>query len=228
MAGKTLYEILGVAKGAAPEVVTAAYGAQREKIGKGPKNEGTAALSLAVEEAYRTLGNPQLRAAYDRKLLGMAPVRVVAAAPVDERSWLARNLISIFVLLCVVAVSVYAYESYRRQALETQRALEEKQKKLEAEKAELEAKEAERQRADDEAKARVEAQQQYIWEQQVRARAGALARQQQYQQVMDQAQAQREQQQEDFRRRQEEVQAKIRLQQEKQKLRQMQCASGIC
>lgn len=78
------YRILGVKKTATPEEITKAYRAKVKRLhpDTNPGDEAAKAKYAEVDEAYRILSDPALRAEYDRT--GSAPPR--RAAPVDAAS----------------------------------------------------------------------------------------------------------------------------------------------
>lgn len=238
MAGKNLYEILGVATSATPEVIEAAYQVRLQKLEKLSSKEHADAMRVALNEAYKTLSNGEQRARYDRAQRGMPPQGVpqprmtAAAEAVDDRSWLARNMVWILALVVVAISSGYFYEKQRRAKVEAQRVLEQEQARIAAERAEREAQEAERERAAAESKRKADAQREYYWSQQVRSRAAIdiqrrdreLARQE----AAERSRLERERRAEEAQQRREEYAARARLEQEKRKLRQLQCANGPC
>ena len=72
MADKTLYDILEISSGASPEMVRTAYERLSAKFDPdSAANQGNAAAKVqsdAIKEAFFTIGNPEKRAQYDKKL----------------------------------------------------------------------------------------------------------------------------------------------------------------
>ncbi|QOD05856.1 J domain-containing protein [Pseudarthrobacter sp. BIM B-2242] len=81
MASISHYAVLDISPDAAPEDVKRAY---RSMAGKThPDRGGMTHMFRMVQEAYETLSDPDLRAAYDREM-GFAPVPDAPAARYDE------------------------------------------------------------------------------------------------------------------------------------------------
>lgn len=141
MAEKTLYDILEVSQTASDEAIRAAYERLvarliREASGKSPDDSESLRL-LALREAFLTLGNPQKRAQYDRRLAAewLAPKR--------EPFWSVSR--AIVVLLALAVGAIYLWHDRRAQtaALEAQKAIaaektREEAARLEAERLRLE------------------------------------------------------------------------------------------
>ena len=64
---RNYYRILQVQPDAAPEVIRASYHTMMRKLKMHPDLGGSTSEASLLNEAYETLGNPQLRAAYDAK-----------------------------------------------------------------------------------------------------------------------------------------------------------------
>ena len=133
MAGKTLYEILGVPESAALDAINAAYAANLSALDAEGDKAASAAGRLALKEAFRILANEQLRRGYDGRLaLARAPAPVVIHA--DEPSWFSKYSPGILVLVAVAAVPGYFLNERRVERLAAERVAEirraEEKKKL--------------------------------------------------------------------------------------------------
>ena len=225
MAGKNLYEILEVARNATPEVVSAAYRLQCERLnGRALKDsDGAAALRLAVDEAYNTLSNPQMRSRYDLRL--RQPIPVDPQISVDESSWFVRNWAWLSILVIVIAGAGYFHDKSRKERVAAERKLAEQQLILERERAEQAAAEAARQAAAAEIKAKQDRDKESAWSEQVRARArvDAIRRGQ-----LEDRNRQLEERQQETERLRQENEARRNLEREKAKLRALECARGPC
>ena len=117
MSKRNLYEVLEVTPQAAPEVIEAQYQALMQRlIGRTNRGHATDLERMALEEAHRTLTNPELRRRYDARIAAPAPVH--PSMEVRE-SWLSRNR-RMLLLFALLAVCAYGY----RQHLEAERAAE--------------------------------------------------------------------------------------------------------
>src|SRR6186997_1956037 len=133
MAGKTLYEILGVPESASVEVIHAAHASSLSKL-NAEGGEAAAPGRMALSEAFRILSNEQLRRGYDGRLaLARAPAPTVIQ--VEERSWLARFSPVFLVLVADAAIPGYFLNERRIERLAAERVAEirraEEKKKLE-------------------------------------------------------------------------------------------------
>lgn len=81
MTKKTLYELLEVSKNASEEILEFAYKSKREKLlAQDLSNEDVKNSLLILDEAWRTLSDPEKRKSYDLKLL--VDERPVVQSPV--------------------------------------------------------------------------------------------------------------------------------------------------
>ncbi len=105
---KTLYSILGVDPGVDPDDLEQAY--LRRKVGypqaKLDADDNARIQWQGIEQAYKTLTNPDSRAMYDRRLKS-AGVKTVTVAPAyddDGTGWFSsRNVIIIGVIVLLVS-----------------------------------------------------------------------------------------------------------------------------
>jgi curved DNA-binding protein CbpA len=110
MPGQTLYEILEVRQTASQVAIRAAWerlSAQWDPVR--PYNTDAEARTryAAIKDAYSTLGNPQKRAAYDKRL------NVASKAPVSKPSRALHKFA--VVVLAALAVAGYNYSGKREQ-----------------------------------------------------------------------------------------------------------------
>jgi curved DNA-binding protein CbpA len=110
MPSQTLYEILEVRQTASQVAIRAAWerlSAQWDPVR--PYNSDAEARTryAAIKDAYSTLGNPQKRAAYDKRL------NLASKAPVSKRSGAIPKFA--VVLLAALAVAGYNYGGQREQ-----------------------------------------------------------------------------------------------------------------
>ena len=114
---RNLYEVLEVTPQAAPEVIEAQFQALMQRlINRTNRGHATDLERMALEEAHRTLTNPELRRRDDARITAPAPVH--PSMEVRE-SWFSRNR-RMLLLFALLAVCAYGY----RQHLEAERAAE--------------------------------------------------------------------------------------------------------
>lgn len=117
------YEILEVSQNASPEVIKAAYKSlmQRYHPDRNPGNEGAAAHSVAVAQAYDVLSDPLRRATYDRELRSQSETvdlvsararNVLARASLDDTEsatrwwvWLPLGILAVALLWFILSPS---------------------------------------------------------------------------------------------------------------------------
>ena len=219
---KTLYEVLEVAQTASHETIEAAYRTLSERIKTRAARDpqGAAVMATAVDEAYRTLSNEDLRARYDARI---APRPVLNAIPeVDDRPWLLRNWVLILVL-ALAAGGAYGYHRHvEKEKAAIAKALREKEELLAKQKAEQEERERLQAEAREARRKQIEAAQYQVWVDQNRRLGEAYARQEQHQRARIQQDAARQQRMEEMAKQREEMQARARLEQEKRKLEQLE------
>lgn len=230
MAGKTLYEILGVPESATAEAINAAYASNLSALDVEGDKAASAAGGLALKEAFRILSNEQLRRGYDGRLaLARSPAPAVIQ---DEQSWLARYSPGLLILVAVAAIPGYFLNERRIERLAAEKVAEirraEEKKKLE----ELEARRADALLREEERQKRLEESRRYAMEQQERARArlSSMVVDRHIQQETQSARQEQERQRrmEEMQRTREENEARMRLEKDKRLLRQYQCANGPC
>jgi len=73
------YEVLGVAQGAAPSEIRAAYRRAARASHPDRHGDGSSARMAAVNDAWRVLGDPTLRRAYDEQLADLRATRPTSA-----------------------------------------------------------------------------------------------------------------------------------------------------
>jgi hypothetical protein len=228
MAGKSLYGILEVAPNATPEMLSAAYRVQCERLDARAKKDPDTArvLRLAVDEAYHTLSDPHARGRYDLKLRQQTVfVSPVPEALLDDRSWFARNWAWMFLLVAIVGGGGYYYDKNKKERAAAERALVEQKAALEKERADRAAEDAARAAAVAEAESKRQREREIVWSEQVRAQArGDYQRRVQ----AEQRDRQMEERREEAERLRQENEARRNLEREKIKLRQLQCGSGPC
>ena len=221
LAAKNLYEILEVAQNATPETIEAAYQSICARLRKRAERDaaGAAVLQSALDEAYRTLSNPDQRKRYDIKLVS----RSIPIAPaVDDRPWLVRHAFAL-IILGVSLASGYGYHRHvqsERAAAEAR--LREQEVLLAKQKAERDEEER-RQAANAQARQkRIEDAQYQLWVDKARREGTAHVRQQEAIKRRDEQDAARQQRMEDMAKQREEAQARARLEQEKYKLQRLE------
>ena len=151
---KTLYSILGVDPGVSVDDLEQAF--LRRKVGypqaKLDSDDNSRIQWQGIEQAYKTLSNPDARAMYDRRLANAGVKTVtVTSREIDEAGsgWLStRNIITAGVILIVIAGMWFyqAREKTRMQKEVLEQALriaeEEKKKQAELQSAEEERRQA--------------------------------------------------------------------------------------
>jgi len=213
---KTLYQALEVAQNASPETIDAAYRSVsarlRERQARDP--DGAALARTAVEEAYRTLSNENLRRRYDTRLaFGGADARPVFET--EERPWIARNM-PWLLMAAAAAAGAYGYHHHvqgERAAVAAQ--LREKEELLARQQAESDEAARRSREAEESRKRRMDDARYQVWVDQTRREAAAHSRR------LEQDAA-REQRVEEMTRRREEAEARRRLEQEKVRLRHLE------
>jgi curved DNA-binding protein CbpA len=147
MAGRTLYDVLELSSSASSESIRAAYERLSAKFDPGrPENANRPDVRLladAVKEAFLTLGNPAIRAQYDKKLAtrSQPPVEILEES---EPFWTIPKLTAL-VLIVMIGAGFY-YKNKRdenrlaaEKAIATAKAKEaEETAKAEAERTRLE------------------------------------------------------------------------------------------
>lgn len=148
MAKKNLYEVLETVPNASAETIEAQYLALLERLaGRTLRGNSTELERMALEEAHRTLINPELRKRYDARI---APAAVHPGMETAEESWFARNR-RLMLLFALFAVCGFGYHRHAqeeraaeaRAARERQAVIERQQQAMLAEEARLKAEAAE-------------------------------------------------------------------------------------
>ena len=80
------YEVLGVAQGAAPSEIRAAYRRAARATHPDRHGDGSSGRMAAVNDAWRVLGDPALRRAYDEQLADLRAARPTSAASGSARA----------------------------------------------------------------------------------------------------------------------------------------------
>ena len=117
MAKKNLYEVLEIVPEASPETIEASYRGLLERLaGRTHRGLSTDLERMALEEAHRTLSNPDLRKRYDGRIA--APVAVHPSMEQAQESWLARNrrMLLLFVLFAVCGFGYHRHAEEERAA----------------------------------------------------------------------------------------------------------------
>lgn len=234
MAIKTLYTLLGVEPIASPQEIEDAF--LRLKVrypeSKLAVDEAARNQFQAIQQAYATLGNPDSRSLYDRKLAS-AGMRVARPEPLEESetSWMSTRNIVVGGTILLIGATMWFYHA-REQARVQQEIADRALKVIEEErrqKAELAAQEAQRRQTlfEEGQRQREEAQARQLQNDAQRTVQQTSAEIRRAQQEADAAQrkAQLEQQQkqraEDLARRQAEQEAARRVADEKRQLRDL-------
>lgn len=131
--GKTLYDVLEVARTASPEVIDASHDRLREKfdpdIPSNAKDEASRMRFRSIREAYVTLSHPDRRAQYD------ARIRALENDVVAEPFWTPTRLTVLLVIFAVAGTSYWKYRSAEAAAELARLAIEkERTAKMEVEK----------------------------------------------------------------------------------------------
>ena len=139
---KTLYTILGIGPGVDADDLEQAY--LRRKVGypqaKLDSDDNARIQWQGIEQAYKTLANPDSRAMYDRRLKS-AGVKTVTVAPAyddDRPGWLSsRNVLIIGAIVLVVSGMWYYHAQTKakmaKQLIEQALKIAEEEKKQQAE-----------------------------------------------------------------------------------------------
>lgn len=222
MPAKTLYEVLEVAQTASHETIEAAYRTLSERVKRRAvlDPQGAALMGTALEEAYRTLSNDDLRRRYDARI---APRPVITAtSAVDDRPWIVRNWIFLLVLAVASSAAFGYYRHVEKEKAAIAKALREKEELLAKRKAEQEERERLQAEAQEARRTQVEAARYQSWVDRSRRDGAAYARQEQHQKARIQQDAARQQRMEEMAKQREEMQARARLEQDKRKLEQLE------
>lgn len=213
---KTLYQVLEVAQNASQETIDAAYRSisarLRERLARDA--DGAAIARTAVEEAYRTLSNDNLRKRYDTRLaFGGADATPVVET--DERPWVARNM-AWLLIAAAVSAGAYGYHHHvQKERAEAAAQLREKEELLARQQEERDEVTRRAREAEELRKRRIDDARYQVWVDQTRREAAANSRKL----TQDTA---REQRIEEMSKQREEAEARRRLEQEKQRLRQLE------
>jgi curved DNA-binding protein CbpA len=144
MAGKTLYDVLEISSSASAETIRGAYERLSAQLDpRKPENAGNSNVKFvhdSVKEAFLTLGNPTLRAQYDKKLAmrALPPVQVVE---VSEVFWTVPKLATL-VLIVIIAGGFYWKHKREEARLAAEQAIAASKAKEAEEKAKAEAEQA--------------------------------------------------------------------------------------
>jgi hypothetical protein len=117
VANRNLYEVLETVPNASAETIESQYRVLMERLaGRTNRGHATELERMALEEAHRTLINPELRRRYDARITAAPAVHPSMEAP---ESWLARNrrILLLFVLFAVCAWG-YHQKTLQEQAAE--------------------------------------------------------------------------------------------------------------
>jgi hypothetical protein len=231
VAGKNLYEILGVPESADAEAIRAAHAAALAQPDAGKDG---AASRIALAEAARILTDGRLRGEYDRKLMAarMQPMMPVAQAPRARFG----GAIAAVVILGLVGIPAYMYNEKRIERRAAEKAAElrraEEQKRNEEILARNAQRAAEAEQRMLERNRQYEEQRMYAEQQRDRARGAynSMVVNRQLENEARNAEREREQQRraEEARRQREEYEARMRLEEDKRRLRQLECQNGRC
>jgi curved DNA-binding protein CbpA len=126
VAKKNLYEVLETVPNASPETIEAQYRALLERLaGRTYRGNASDLERMALEEAHRTLSNPEQRKRYDARI--SQPVAIHPSMEADAQPWLARNrrMLLLFVLFAVCGFGYHRHQQEERAA--EARALQEQQ-----------------------------------------------------------------------------------------------------
>lgn len=213
---KTLYQVLEVAQSASQETIDAAYRSisarLRERLARDA--DGAAVARTAVEEAYRTLSNDNLRKRYDTRL-AFGGAEATPGVETDERPWIARNMPWLLVAAAAL-VGAYGYHHHVQQERAAAAAqLREKEELLARQQEERDEVTRRAREAEELRKRRVDDARYQLWVDQTRREAAANSRKLAHD-------AAREQRIEEMSKQREEAEARRRLEQEKQRLRQLE------
>jgi curved DNA-binding protein CbpA len=229
MPTKTLYQVLEVSETASVETIEAAYRAISERLKQRAARDpqGAALMVTALEEAYRTLSNNDLRRRYDARIAPQPSIP--AASTVDDRPWIVRNWV-VMLLLAFATVSAYGYHRHiQKEKAAIAKALREKEELVAKQKAEQEERERLQAEAQDARRKQLEEARYRQWVEQNRRIGTAYAREEERQRARIQQDAirqeqawARQQRMEEMAKQREEMQARARLEQDKRKLEQLE------
>jgi curved DNA-binding protein CbpA len=230
---KTLYAVLGVEPDADQGDLENAFLRLKARYpqAKLEADENLRIQFQGISQAYKTLSNPDTRAAYDKRLASVGVRNVSASATADDGGWMStRNFVVAGVVVLLVAC-MWFYN--QREQTRIQKDIAERAMRLaeEEKKRQDEQREADEQRRQAMANASQQRQDEQR-ERQLRAEAAASIRDAQYQSRQAESQAMAAQRQQQYeqqnRERQEQAdkqraayEAERRLQNEKQQLRNM-------
>jgi hypothetical protein len=231
MATKTLYDVLEVAPAASPEIIATAYQAKcaRIKAQAASDPDAAAMLRAALDEAYKTLSNPDLRKRYDGKLAVREKSAVPSLLIEEEPSWFSRNAVSLIVVGALLGGGYLYYRHVQAEKAAAEKLLREKEERLAKEQAEREAMERQQAEAEAEKKRKIEEVKYLIWVDQTRRAQSYYSRQEEARQAAikrdaerQQRDAERQQRMEEMQKQREEAQARARLEQEKRRLQSLE------
>jgi colicin import membrane protein len=144
MAGKTLYDVLEVSSSASAETIRASYERLSAQLDpRKPENAGNSNVKFvhdSVKEAFLTLGNPTLRAQYDKKLAMRAQPQVQYVEEA-EPFWTIPKLATL-VIIVIIAGGFYWKHQREVARLEAEQAIAAAKAKEAEEKAKAEAEQA--------------------------------------------------------------------------------------
>jgi len=145
MAGKTLYDVLEVSSSASAETIRAAYERLSAQLDpRKPENAGNSNVKFvhdSVKEAFLTLGNPTLRAQYDKKLAMRTQAAPVQYVEESETFWTIPKLATL-VIIVIIAGGFYWKHQREVARLEAEQAIAAARAKEAEEKAKAEAEQA--------------------------------------------------------------------------------------
>jgi hypothetical protein len=208
--------VLEVAQNASQETIDAAYRSISARLRARLERDadGAAVARTAVEEAYRTLSNDNLRKRYDTRL-AFGGAEATPVVETDERPWIARNMPWLLVA-AAAAVGAYGYHHHVQQERAAAAAqLREKEELLARQQEERDEVTRRAREAEELRKRRIDDARYQVWVDQTRREAAANSRKL----AQDAA---REQRIEEMSKQREEAEARRRLEQEKQRLRQLE------
>jgi curved DNA-binding protein CbpA len=117
VAKKNLYEVLETVPNAEPEVIEAQYRTLLERLaGRTYRGHPSDLERMALEEAHRTLINPELRKRYDARIA--PPMALHPSMEADAQPWLARHrrLLLLFALFAVCGFGYHRHAEEERAA----------------------------------------------------------------------------------------------------------------
>lgn len=121
---KTLYSILGVDPGVSPEDLEQAF--LRRKVAY-PQSKLDADETMriqwqGIEQAYKTLANPDARIMYDRRLKN-AGVKTVTVVPLDDgdsAGWFSTRNVLIAAVVVLVVAGMWFYQAREKAQMQKQ------------------------------------------------------------------------------------------------------------